>query len=269
MLDDPLALAGVAAVGLLAGTLGGMLGVGGSTIMIPGMTFLLGFNQHVYQAAAMLANVVVSLPATLRHRRAGAIVSVVVKRMLPAALLFIILGVAVSNLPLFRGTDNGKWLGRIMAVFMLYEATVHVRRLLGPPVADEAIDHARYSLTRCGTVGGVMGFVGGLLGIGGGLLAVPLQHALLKLPLRNCIANSAAVMIFSASLGAVFKHATLSQHGRPPSEALTLALLLSPTCWIGGQLGATLTHRLPLPAVRCVFVFFLAAAAWRMLAINP
>ena len=62
-------------IGLVAGVLGGMLGVGGSVIIIPGMTIVLGYDQHLYQAAAMVANVAVSIPATMRHYKAGAVMA--------------------------------------------------------------------------------------------------------------------------------------------------------------------------------------------------
>ena len=42
--------------GLAAGVLGGMLGVGGSIVMIPVVTLILGRNQQLSQAAAMIVN---------------------------------------------------------------------------------------------------------------------------------------------------------------------------------------------------------------------
>src|SRR5690606_25680314 len=81
-------------LGLFAGVFGGMLGVGGSVIMIPGLTFAFGTNQHLYQAAAMVANVAVAVPSALRHRRQGAIVPQVMRWMLPAAIVAVLAGVA-------------------------------------------------------------------------------------------------------------------------------------------------------------------------------
>ena len=279
-------LAGVAGIGLLAGTLGGMLGVGGSVLMIPGLTWLFGPAQHLYQAAAMIANVAVSIPAALRHRRAGAIVFPLLKWMLPAALVCVLLGVAASNLPWFAGSDGGRWLGRVLAVFLIYVAVVNALRLRHDPplrghhpesdgaTTEDSTEGDNTDLThatpaRTTVVGGVMGGIAGLLGIGGGALAVPLQQTLLHLPLRNAIANSSAVICVSAAVGAVYKNATLAQHAGPDqaltwTSGLALAALLAPTAWIGGRLGAKLTHTLPLRLVRGAFVLLMLGAAWRM-----
>ena len=76
----------IGVLGLVAGTLGGMLGVGGSLIMIPALVMMFGregqtegFNLHLYQAAAMIVNLFVAIPATLRHRQAGAVMGAVMK----------------------------------------------------------------------------------------------------------------------------------------------------------------------------------------------
>ncbi|MEO1237618.1 MAG: TSUP family transporter, partial [Planctomycetota bacterium] len=130
---SPWPWAGVAVLGLVAGVLGGMLGVGGSVVMIPGLVVLLGratgAEQHLYQASAMIANVAVSVPAALRHRRAGAIDPGVLRWMLPAAAGCVVVGVTLSNLPVFRGADGGVWLGRVLAVFLVYVVIVNVLKL--------------------------------------------------------------------------------------------------------------------------------------------
>ncbi|MFA9478792.1 TSUP family transporter [Phycisphaerales bacterium AB-hyl4] len=267
-------LLAIALLGLVAGVLGGLLGVGGSVIMIPGLVLLFGhgrfegLNQHAYQAAAMIANVAVALPAVMRHHKAGAVALPVLKWMMPAAAVAVIVGVWLSNRPMFAGAGGGVWLGRILAIFLLYEVILNLRKVLGPREATlQAMEGARITRPRAATAGGSMGLIGGLLGVGGGVIAVPIQQLLLALPLRTAIANSAAVMVLSAAIGATYKNATLSQHEVPWYAGLLLAALLAPTCVIGGRLGASLTHSLPIRQVRFVFIVIMSLAAWRMAAL--
>lgn len=299
-------LLAIAGLGLVAGTLGGMLGVGGSVLMIPGLVFILGrptgVEQHLYQAAAMIANVAVSVPAALRHKKAGAMTPAALRWMLPAALVCVVLGVWLSNLSVFAGRDGGTWLGRLLAVFLLYVIVVNMQKLRRPapaPTYGESNTSATGEPSGGGsgkteieeedsggsgatpgrglTVGAIMGTIAGLLGIGGGAVAVPLQQTLMRLPLRRCIANSSAVICVSAAIGAVYKNATLSQWpvaesvsgGEPVTwvQGLTIGLLLAPTAWAGGRLGASLTHRLPLRTIRVAFVALMVVAAWKMAAL--
>lgn len=267
-------LAAVLGIGLVAGVLGGLLGVGGSIIMIPGLVFLFGqnrtegMNQHVYQAAAMLANVAVAVPATLRHRRAGALRPAALKIMVPVAVVFVLIGVAISNLPLFRGAERGIWLGRLLAFFLVYEVYYNIKKLRhGESKVNGQELEPTITPGRSAAVGTGMGLVGGLLGVGGGVIAVPLQQLLLHMPLRIAIANSAATMCVSALLGAIMKNSTLAQHGVAWYAGLVVAAGLIPTCMAGGYLGAHLSHRLPLRQVRMAFVVLLAVFAWKLAAL--
>lgn len=274
----PQTLVLIALIGLLAGTLGGLLGVGGSVITIPGMAILFGTgeNQHLYQAAAMTANLAVAIPAARRHHHAGALNPPVLRWMLPVAILGIVLGVLASNLHIFENEEGGLWLGRILAIFMLYVVAVNIRKLLhlraGKPRND--MDNARITPLRSGSAGAVMGLAAGLLGIGGGALAVPLQQMLTKIPLRNAIANSSFVMVFSAGIGAALKLFTLDQHypttldAEPAWQtAVILALILAPTAILGASKGAVLTHKLRVHYVRFAFIMLMIVAAFKMAAI--
>ena len=70
-------------LGLAAGTAGGLVGIGGSLVIIPVLTLLMGKDQHLAQACAMIVNVFVAVPALLRHHQAKAVQWGVVVRMLP------------------------------------------------------------------------------------------------------------------------------------------------------------------------------------------
>lgn len=264
---NAITVTGIAVLGFAAGTLGGMLGVGGSVLMIPGLTVLLGRQQHLYQAAAMVVNVFVASPAAWRHYKAGAVVGDVLRVMLPAAIGAVCVGVWLSNRSVFAGEVGEIWLGRVLAGFLVFVVGVNVRRLVTSAGRARDASEERpgeVSAWASGAVGVVMGLTAGLLGVGGGALAVPMQTVLLRLPLRCAIANSAAVMVLSAAVGAVYKNATLGGHGDAWTQSLLLAGVLAPTAFVGGRIGAMLTHRLPLRQVRIAFVVLLAVAAWKM-----
>jgi len=272
----------IAVIGVFTGVLGGMLGVGGSLIMIPALAVLFGqgeaepglagkfsqFNQHLYQASAMIVNVFVAAGSTYRHVQHRAVLGEVTRVMLPAAVIAILLGVWCSNLPVFAGTIGPIWLGRVMAVFMLYVIWVNVMRLFRKPVTKDRTEALRHvTATRSAVTGAAMGFIAGLLGVGGGAIAVPMQQLLLRLPLRHCIANSAAVMCISAIVGAVYKNASLAQHGLNVNDSFVVAALLAPLAIGGAYFGGRLTHVMPIRVVRGVFIVILVLATWKMAAV--
>ncbi|TVQ52480.1 MAG: sulfite exporter TauE/SafE family protein [Phycisphaerales bacterium] len=253
------------AIGLVGGTLGGMLGIGGSIIMIPALALVLGPNQHLYQAAAMIVNIFVAVPATLHHARSGAIRMDVFKWMLPFGIVFILLGVWLSD------QLDAKALQQIFGVFLLYIIGFNVVRLIKRRPEPE-IGEQRAGPAASGSIGSIMGFLAGLLGIGGGGIAVPLLQRIANLPLRQCIGTSSAVMCLTALVGAICKNWTLAGHPNEqfPSQmlhvtdSLLVAGCLAPTALIGGYLGAHLTHRLPLFWVRLAFTLLMMVACARM-----
>lgn len=250
-----------AGVGLAAGVLGGLLGIGGSVILIPGLAFAFGTanpeSQHLYQASAMAVNVAVSFPAALKHRKVGAIRPDLFRMLLISASIAIVLGVLASNLV------SGLYLRRAFAVFLAYIALSNVVKLLRK-TPDYSLEHAKITWPRVAPAGGVMGFAAGMLGIGGGIIGIPVMQATCRLPLRQCIAASSAVMTLTAIIGATIKIGTIQEHGFPISDAILLAALLAPTAVVGGRIGAGLTHKLPLPVVQTVLVALLAVSVWRM-----
>lgn len=248
------------ALGLAAGALGGMLGIGGSIIMIPVLTIILHHNVHLAQAVAMIINVCVSLPAMLQHHRAGAVRWRIVWRMLLPATVLILVGVEAGN-----HIDAAR-MQQIFGVFLVYVAIDNILRMLRKR-AEPAPDQQRDDWWRCIVVGGIMGFWAGLLGVGGGIISVPLLQKICRLPLRQCIATTAACMCFSATLGAVRKNLALPELGLEPAESLRIAAFLAPTAVLGGLFGGRLAHVIPLNAVRVAFILLLLWSAAELLGV--
>ncbi len=257
----------LALIGLIAGWVGGLMGVGGSLVMIPGMTLLFGpRDQHLYQAAAMIVNVAVIGPAALKHLRAGATLSAILKWTIPAATLAALVGVLASNLRVFTGRGQG-YLQFLFGGFLVYAVTYNLVRLRRRDTLPDIDNTAAEQIPRwklVGLVGAPAGFIGGLLGIAGGAVAGPAQQVFLKMPLRRAIANSTAIVLLSSAAAAVAKNATLAEHGDRLVDSLRLAGMLIPTAFAGSWVGASLVHRWPRWLIRGIFIVVISASAWRM-----
>lgn len=261
-------------IGFLAGLLGGMLGVGGSIVMIPAMTELLGADQHLYQSAAMIVNFFVVVPAVYQHRRARAIDFQVVRSLVPLALISVVVGVGLSELTVFSGSGE-VYLQAVFGLFLLSIASYDIYRLFrksspyasessSPTIKTPTAKTTRLSWSRVAIVAVPTGLIAGLLGVGGGIIAVPLQRRFLKIPIRQAIANSSTVIIVTAAIGACVKnYAFMSEHGSV-RKPLLLAAILIPTAILGSLQGSRLTHRLPLRHVKIGFFTLLIIGAARL-----
>ncbi len=264
---SPAELLSFAAIGLLAGLVGGLLGIGGSTVFIPIATLLLGPDQQVYQAAAMILNAAVAASATVRHWRAGVLSR---RRVAPTAIfavMAVLLGVAAGNA--VGGAMLGRLFGGLLLVLAVSEARALLsRRVTAEPIQDRDEPEPREHPALLAGIGVAMGLLGGLLGVGGGTIGVPLFRYAARLPLRICIATAASVTLPLAVVGAIYKNLTLSQLPGESAGTERLAILIAaavvPTAIAGAFLGATLVHRLPLPAIRTAFVLLLLIAGARM-----
>lgn len=270
-------MASFAGIGLIAGLVGGLLGIGGSTVFIPAASLIIAPDQQVYQAAAMILNVFVSGTATITHHRAGAIDFRLVRKLVPAAVLFVLLGVGVSNH--LDAIMLERLFGGLLLILAVSESlrmwsNGKLRRKKSSTTATRIVEdraEPRTSLPVLAGIGGVMGFMGGLLGIGGGTIAVPGLRFAARLPLRNSIALAAAVTVPMAVIGAIYKNLSLSQLSGPdgtslsPTESIGIAIAIVPTAILGSWIGARLLHRLPLAVIRGCFITLLIVAGFQML----
>ncbi|MBK7404965.1 MAG: sulfite exporter TauE/SafE family protein [Phycisphaerales bacterium] len=265
----PLQMLIAAAIGLVAGLVGGLCGIGGSIIMLPALALIFGYDdreqtqQHVYIAAALLVNTVVAATAVRTHLRAKAIDKQIVLRLLPPMILSIVGGVVLGNR--VDGRIPKLVLVGFLFAFVAWTLFTAIRRLPEPAPEDQ-----RATGLRLGAIGLVAGVLAGFLGIGGGIVMVPAMQLLARVPLRRAIAASAAAMCVTAPIGAITKFGSLANiidaAGRPLSwvHALTLGLTMAVGASIGAPTGARLTHRLRLPHLRLAVAIALGISAAKM-----
>jgi hypothetical protein len=131
---------GAIAIGVAAGILAGVLGVGGGVLFVPGLVIFLGLGQHQAEATSLLAIVPVAIVGTYRQDRYGNV------QRADALLLGILSlagaagGVALAN------ALSGRVLRDAFAALMLVVAAQLVHRTLrrgGPAGAAPPGDGAR------------------------------------------------------------------------------------------------------------------------------
>jgi uncharacterized membrane protein YfcA len=109
-------IAALAATGLIAGFIAGLLGVGGGSIMVPGMVLLAGMDQHLAQGTSLLAMVPAAIAGSVTHARAGAVASRVLPALIPGVLLGTVAGATLAQVlpePILRWSFAAfvAWLG--------------------------------------------------------------------------------------------------------------------------------------------------------------
>jgi uncharacterized membrane protein YfcA len=255
-------------IGLVMGVFGGLLGIGGSIVMIPAMMIFFKGDQHLYQAAAMICNFFVSLSAMFVHKKENILVIDVVKRLIPAGLVGILTGVWFSNITFFAGT-NSRNLTLAFGFFMICVAVYNITKFRKHDGGADGLDISGVRKSGALTLasGLVTGLSAGLLGLGGGTVCTPMQQLCLKMPLKRAISNSSALIVSTALVGAFYKNITLPKHGIAITDSLKIAVVIIPTAMLGAFIGGKLMHKLDKNLVRTVYIGLLAAAAYKMLTI--
>ena len=284
---DPQIVVEYMAFGLFGGMIGGLLGIGGSVGIIPLATIFISPDKQQLQCAAMLCNVAVASTAYRRYLMAGKIEWTFARRIVPAAIIAVLAGVAASTV-----IDASSF--RVMFAAFLMVVAVREFRLLAIGSEHSPDDARELSPARGAGIGAIMGFLSGLLGIGGGVVGVPLMRAWARIPMKRAVVTSVCTMVPLAMVGATMKSITLwntpvDANGATmstlaagsaaattstaassvtiPSNALIPALWIAacliPTAMVGSWIGATINVHVTGKAVRWVLATYLPlAAAW-------
>lgn len=68
---SPVEIGALLAIGLAAGFLAGLLGIGGGVLLVPAMVLLAGFDQHVAQGTSLLVIIPAAALGSFTHHRRG------------------------------------------------------------------------------------------------------------------------------------------------------------------------------------------------------
>ena len=252
-------------LGLIAGFMAGLLGIGGGMLMVPFLTVILsrrGVEPELaikMAIATSMATILFTSLASLRaHQRQGGVRWDVVSGLAPGILL----GGLVSGAGVFA-LLKGQGLGLLFAAFLAYSA---LRMLQGRPAVAGRQLPGRAAQTA---VGGGIGFIAGLVGAGGAFLTVPFMTRC-NVPIRQAVATSAALG-FPIALANTAGYLIGGWGLRPALPGSfgylylpALALIASASVSMA-PLGARTAHRIDMRLLRRIFALLLLALAASML----
>lgn len=244
-----------AGLALLIGVLLGMLGGGGSVLLVPVLLYVLKLSPKDALATSQLVMAVTTLVAMLLHARAGRVV-------FATGVIFGLSGMVGSYL-------GGRVAHHIPAklllagfVVLMVTSAVQMLRAKRSASGDAGGSDADSTNAASWPMGAAIGFptglIAGMLGAGGGFLVVPALTLFGGLTMPQAVGTSLLVIAMQSFAGAMgyLGHATVD--GKLVS---VLASSMSASSLIGG----ILSQRVPALFLRRLFALLLLSVALLML----
>ncbi|WP_194847422.1 sulfite exporter TauE/SafE family protein [Candidatus Neptunochlamydia vexilliferae] len=246
-------LIGFAITGVLAGTLAGLLGIGGGLVTIPCLLFIFSradiapsMLMHLAIGTSLSAMVFNTLSASYSHKRKKGVLFAAVKPMLLGIAVGALLGVTIARMLSSQFLE---------ILFGAFECLVGIRFLI--PKKEHYVDTANlppfWALSGIGF--GVATF-STMLGIGGGILNVPILHHF-KVPLKKAIGTASALSFCITTFGAIYY---LFLGFNAPETSYSMGYIYLPAFFLVAvfalcfaPLGVKLAHRLPAGVLKKIF----------------
>ena len=246
-------------VGLAAGLLGGWIGTGGCSVMLPVLHFWLGFPAPIAVGTTLFAVIFTAISGGYGHFKQKNLDRRVALWMGGAGILGVLLG---SWLFTFLSTKS-ELLGFIIGIVflwpsfrMIWEGVAGYRKSQSatnasvPPQSQSINGHP----VNLSIFGAVVGVLTGVVGLGGGYALVPGLIYLFGAPVYITMGTSLAIMVPMAIVGGSIK---LVQG----YVFLGAALLLAIGTIIGAQIGAATIKKFKPNTLKLIFgVYFLYVA---------
>ena len=236
-------------VGIVAGFLSGLFGVGGGILMVPALVMIMQMDQRLAHGTSLAAVVPIAVSSTLSYALAGE-----VDWAVAACLIVGAVGGAVIGTHLLRFLPH-RVLGYAFSLLLLATAL----RL----VIDRSDAIGRAPLGVLGIVllvlaGFASGILAGLLGVGGGIVMVPIMVVGFDMSAVVAKGTSLAVIIPTAVMG-TWRNMRNGNADLPVAVTAGLAGVVS--AFLAGLLSIGLSEALS----NTLFAILLTIVAIRML----
>ncbi|HLQ65855.1 MAG TPA: sulfite exporter TauE/SafE family protein [Candidatus Limnocylindrales bacterium] len=249
MIRHPLVV--TAALGAAAGASGGMMGVGGGTLLVPLLVYVMHEPQHDAQAVSLAFIVGTAAVAVIPYLASEHLDWRLAGVLAAGALPGVVWGARVSR------RISALWLRRAFGVALLATA---LRLLIAPPAVAGA--PVPWGWPAQAGLGLTVGFLAGLLGIGGGTILVPALVLAQRIP-QHVAQGVSLLLIIPVGIAGAAAHA---RSGSLPVRLLP-GLLVGGA--LGGLAGGLLAQRIAGPSLSRIFALFLLVVSFQMILGRP
>ncbi|WP_209125033.1 sulfite exporter TauE/SafE family protein [Alkalihalobacillus sp. BA299] len=258
-------------IGLIAGTLGSLMGLGGGIVVVPALMMLSGYvsilagiTPQVAVGTSLLIMIFTGLSSTIAYLKQKIVDYISGAIFLTGSIPGALFGVYLN-----KGIDVSSFLIYFGLFIIIISFILMIRGYLKPiKVGKKAIkreyindlgETAQYGFSPwiAIPIAFVVGMLSGLFGIGGGSLMVPAMILLFGFPPHMAVATS-MFMIFFSAISSSISHIALG------NVDWFYAMALIPGAWIGGKLGAVISQRLKSDTLVMMLRIFLIVIGARL-----
>ncbi len=254
-----------AVIGIFAGLMAGVLGIGGGIVVVPGLIFLFQLNHLIPEniimnvaAGSSLAVMIFTSFASIRaHFKLGHILWPIFKKLWLGIVFGTMTGAAIAEfVPTY-------WLQILFALFLFYVAF--------KMMTDLQVTHsARFpGKWLNGLVSFLIGLKSGLLGVGGGILMVPyLTYCGVEIRKIAALSNLCTLTVGLVGTLAFIITGQNEMAGIPYSTGFVYwpaVILIAIPSSLMAPLGAKLSYILPVKQLKYLFIVIVLITAIMML----
>lgn len=246
----------IGGLGIFAGFISGMLGIGGGIVMAPLLLYVpswFGFPPLPMRDVAGLTIVqgmVACLSGALTHKKFHFVSNRLTGWM----------GITIFLTALAGGAAAGYVTNTLLLTIFALMAMLAAVLIFVPTKTDSEnpdVSTFSFSRVRAMTAAGSVGLLGGLVGQGGSFILIPLMTSFVQVPTRIAIGSNLAI-VFLSSLAAFMGKAFTGQ------IVWRLAVPIIVTVIPAAHLGGLVSRRVPVARLRLLLAFCIALAALRV-----
>jgi len=258
-------------IGIVAGTFGSLVGLGGGVIIVPALLFVDSLGvlstpidpQHAVGVSLMVI-IFTAISSTLYNYKQkkvdfksgifffsasgpAAILGSMISQYLDVKQFYVLFGFVMIFTTYLLSKQNGRHPKK---------KNWNVKREY---IGQDGIRYEYgYNALISYLITGFAGLLAGLFGIGGGAILVPMMVILFYFPVHVATATSMFIILLSASVGSL-SHLMLG------NILFTYVLLIAPGAYLGGNLGAYISSKMSSKALLTALKLVIILVALQMI----